>query len=135
VSDLCDATGLGDLRDAAGRVWALAPIGGGELGEILPIEGHLSNDNSGNLFAPWCDAPGESPGGGMTGSGLHVLDAFIRLSSRFEMLQRVAASLAGETHENSPETQPRLGVDPVDQRVEFQPLTGSERAGPAGPAD
>ncbi len=44
------------------------------------FEGHLSNENSGKLFAPWRDAPGESPGGGMTGSGLHVLDAFINLA-------------------------------------------------------
>ena len=32
------------------------------------FEGHLSNENSGKLFAPWRDAPGESPGGGMTGT-------------------------------------------------------------------
>jgi len=55
-------------------------VASGELGEILHIEGHLSNENSGKLFAPWRDAPGESPGGGMTGSGLHVLDAFINLA-------------------------------------------------------
>ena len=55
-------------------------VASGELGEILHIEGHLSNENSGKLFAPWRDAPGESPGGGMTGSGLHVLDAIIHLA-------------------------------------------------------
>lgn len=58
----------------------------GELGEILHIEGHLSNENSGKLFAPWRDSPGESPGGGMTGSGLHVLDAFINLAGPVKLV-------------------------------------------------
>ena len=52
----------------------------GDLGEILHIEGHFSNENS-NHVAPdsWRDHPEESPGGGMTGAGLHVLDSFISL--------------------------------------------------------
>ena len=52
----------------------------GALGEILHVEGHFSNENSNNV-APdsWRDHPEESPGGGMTGAGLHVLDSFISL--------------------------------------------------------
>ena len=52
----------------------------GELGEILHVEGHYSNENSGVNFSPWRDLPSESPGGGMTGAGLHILDALINLA-------------------------------------------------------
>lgn len=51
----------------------------GELGEILHIEGHYSNENSRSLFASWRNLPSEAPGGAMTGTALHVLDAFIHL--------------------------------------------------------
>ena len=49
----------------------------GELGQILHIEGHFSNEHSNNTAGTWRDSPAESPGGGMTGAGLHVLDAFV----------------------------------------------------------
>jgi predicted dehydrogenase len=49
----------------------------GELGEILHIEGHFSNEHSDNTAGTWRDSPAESPGGGMTGAGLHILDAFL----------------------------------------------------------
>lgn len=52
----------------------------GALGEILHVEGHFSNENSNNVVpGSWRDQPEESPGGGMTGAGLHVLDSFISL--------------------------------------------------------
>jgi predicted dehydrogenase len=51
----------------------------GELGTILHIEGHNSNENSQNVTAGWRLSPDESPGGGLTGAGLHVLDAFVSL--------------------------------------------------------
>ena len=49
----------------------------GALGEILHIEGHFSNEHSNNTAGTWRDSPAESPGGGMTGAGLHILDAFL----------------------------------------------------------
>jgi predicted dehydrogenase len=49
----------------------------GELGEILHVEGHFSNEHSNNTAGTWRDSPAESPGGGMTGAGLHILDAFL----------------------------------------------------------
>jgi predicted dehydrogenase len=73
--------GLGQQR----RFWpAVREIGrlmrAGELGEILHVEGHFSNENSNNVLPDsWRDHPDESPGGGMTGAGLHVLDAMIGL--------------------------------------------------------
>jgi predicted dehydrogenase len=54
-------------------------VTGGELGTILHIEGHNSNENSQNITAGWRLSPEESPGGGLTGAGLHVLDAFVSL--------------------------------------------------------
>jgi predicted dehydrogenase len=49
----------------------------GELGAILHIEGHNSNQNSETITAGWRLSPEESPGGGLTGAGMHVLDAFV----------------------------------------------------------
>lgn len=54
-------------------------VASGALGEILHIEGHYSNENSNNFFSAWRDLPSESPGGGMTGTGIHILDAFVSL--------------------------------------------------------
>jgi predicted dehydrogenase len=54
-------------------------VGSGELGAILHIEGHNSNENSQNVTSGWRLSPEESPGGGLTGAGLHVLDAFVSL--------------------------------------------------------
>jgi predicted dehydrogenase len=54
-------------------------VASGELGAILHIEGHNSNENSQNITAGWRLSPDESPGGGLTGAGLHVLDAFVSL--------------------------------------------------------
>jgi predicted dehydrogenase len=51
----------------------------GELGAILHIEGHNSNENSQSITAGWRLSPEQSPGGGLTGAGLHVLDAFVSL--------------------------------------------------------
>jgi len=51
----------------------------GVLGRVMHIEGHYSNENSGLHFSAWRDSPGESPGGGMTGTGIHLLDAFVGL--------------------------------------------------------
>jgi predicted dehydrogenase len=54
-------------------------VASGELGAILHIEGHNSNENSKTVTAGWRLSPQESPGGGLTGAGLHVLDAFVSL--------------------------------------------------------
>src|SRR4051795_4805557 len=54
-------------------------VAGGELGVILHIEGHNSNENSQNITAGWRLSEAESPGGGLTGAGLHVLDAFVSM--------------------------------------------------------
>jgi predicted dehydrogenase len=55
-------------------------VASGALGDILHIEGHFSNDHSTRVAGGWRDDPRESPGFGMTGAGLHVLDAFVNLA-------------------------------------------------------
>jgi predicted dehydrogenase len=55
-------------------------VDSGELGNILHIEAHFSNEHSTRVVGGgWRDDPRESPGGGMTGAGMHVLDALINL--------------------------------------------------------
>jgi predicted dehydrogenase len=52
----------------------------GALGTLMHIEGHYSNENSGMHFSAWRALPTESPGGGMTGTGMHLLDAFTSIA-------------------------------------------------------
>jgi predicted dehydrogenase len=54
-------------------------VDSGALGDIIHIEGHFSNEHSTRVSGGWRDDPRESPGAGMTGAGLHVLDAFVNL--------------------------------------------------------
>lgn len=54
-------------------------VSSGELGEVMHIEGHFSNEHSTRVAGGWRDDPAESPGAGMTGAGLHLLDAFVNL--------------------------------------------------------
>ena len=55
-------------------------VTGGVLGDILHIEGHFCNEHSTRVSGGWRDDPRQAPGGGMTGAGLHVLDAFVNLA-------------------------------------------------------
>ena len=59
----------------------------GELGQLLHIEANFSNEVSATMFAAWRDAPGESPAGGMTGTGIHALDAMIRMAGPVRRVQ------------------------------------------------
>jgi predicted dehydrogenase len=65
-------------------------VASGELGTILHIEGHNSNENSQKVTSGWRLSAEESPGGGLTGAGLHVLDAFV---SMLGPVRRVYAQL------------------------------------------
>jgi predicted dehydrogenase len=51
----------------------------GTLGRLLHVEGHISNQNSNNNFAAWRHDADESPAGGLTGTGVHMLDCFVNL--------------------------------------------------------
>jgi len=62
---------------AVGELLRLAK--NGELGEILHLEAHFSNEVAGT-FAEWRYSSEESPAGGMTGTGIHMLDALVALA-------------------------------------------------------
>lgn len=65
-------------------------LASGQLGTILHVEGHNSNENSQKITSGWRLSAEESPGGGLTGAGLHVLDAFV---SMLGPVERVYARL------------------------------------------
>jgi predicted dehydrogenase len=65
-------------------------LASGQLGTILHVEGHNSNENSQAITSGWRLSAEESPGGGLTGAGLHVLDAFVSMVGPVE---RVYAKL------------------------------------------
>jgi predicted dehydrogenase len=56
-------------------------VDSGALGTVLHIETHFSGNVAGR-YAPghWRIAPGESPAGGLAGSGIHQIDTIIHLA-------------------------------------------------------
>jgi predicted dehydrogenase len=98
AADMFDACRKANVALAVGhsrRFWpsmrALRDIvASGKLGTILHVEGHNSNENSNSVVAGWRLSPEESPGGGLTGAGLHILDAFV---SMIGPVRRVYAQL------------------------------------------
>jgi predicted dehydrogenase len=93
--DACRRHGVVLALGENNRFWPnmqemLRIVASGELGESMHIEGHASNENSGRFFGAWRHLAAESPGGGMTGAGIHVLDAFIHLMGP---VQSVSAQL------------------------------------------
>ena len=76
-------------------------IASGALGRIMHVEGHYSNEHSSKFFAPWRDLPAETPGAGMTGTGIHILDAFANIAGPAE---RITAQFISH----------REGADPRD---------------------
>jgi len=98
--DACRAAGVVLAVGHNRRFWpsmrALREVvASGELGTLLHIEGHNSNENSQAIAAGWRLSPEESPGGGLTGAGLHVLDAFV---SMLGPVRRVYAQLTSREH-------------------------------------
>jgi predicted dehydrogenase len=83
-------------------------VASGDLGSILHIEGHNSNENSQSVTAGWRLSPEESPGGGLTGAGLHVLDAFVSLLGP---VRRVYAQLNSREQGPPPLDTTLLAVD------------------------
>jgi predicted dehydrogenase len=63
----------------------------GELGRILHLEAHFSNEVAGT-FAEWRYSLEESPAGGMTGTGIHMLDALIGLGGPVRRVQTLLQS-------------------------------------------
>src|SRR5262249_36900739 len=88
--------GLGNSkRTFASMLELKRVVDAGTLGDVLHIEGHFTNEHSTRVKGGWRDDPRESPGAGMTGAGLHVLDAFgnlvgpiVRVDGRFDSQKR-----------------------------------------------
>ncbi len=100
-------------------------VADGELGDIVHLEGHFCNEHSTRVAGGWRDDPNEAPAGGLTGAGLHVIDAFVNLAGP---VRRVDA----RCFVHKPPPDPR---DAVAVLVEFESgatgTIGTVRAGPA----
>jgi predicted dehydrogenase len=60
-------------------------VADGVIGEVLHVEAHFSNEHSTRVVGGgWRDSEAESPGGGMTGAGLHLVDAMVNLAGPME---------------------------------------------------
>ena len=66
-------------------------VKGGELGEIVHLEAHFSNEVAGT-FTEWRYSEAESPAGGMTGTGIHLLDALIAMAGPVRRVQALLLS-------------------------------------------
>jgi predicted dehydrogenase len=63
----------------------------GALGRLLHLEAHFSNEVAAT-FSEWRYSPEESPAGGMTGTGVHMLDALIALAGPVRRVQALLLS-------------------------------------------
>ena len=66
-------------------------VKGGELGRVLHLEAHFSNQVAGT-FSEWRYSQEESPAGGMTGTGIHMLDALVALAGPVRRVQALLLS-------------------------------------------
>ena len=98
----------------------------GQIGEVLHIEAHFCNEHSTRVVAGgWRDDPNESPGGGLTGAGLHLIDALVSLGGP-------VAQVDARLFERKPPPDPR---DVIALQLDFRNggtgQLASVRAGPA----
>jgi predicted dehydrogenase len=63
----------------------------GELGRVIHLEAHFSNEVAGS-FSGWRFSAEESPAGGLTGTGIHMLDAVIELAGPVRRVQALLLS-------------------------------------------
>ncbi len=100
-------------------------VAAGIIGDVLHVEGHFCNEHSTRVKGGWRDDPRESPGGGMTGAGLHVLDAFVNLAGPI-------AAVDAKVFSQKPPPDPR---DAAAALVQFESgatgLLATVRAAPA----
>jgi len=98
--------GIGTDKRFFPAMAALAQIAAsGELGRLLHIEGNFSNEVAARQFSAWRDSPDESPAGGLTGTGIHVLDSFVHIAGP---VLRVTAQLL--SHRPPPDPLDTLSV-------------------------
>jgi len=112
--------GVGHLR----RFWPSMQrlkqvVNSGELGEVLHVEGHFSNEHSNSVVGGWRESPAESPGAGLTGAGLHIVDAFTFLIGR-------ALSVHAQVVERKP---PPAPLDSVSALYRLDAGSGRQASG------
>jgi len=83
--------GIGTDKRFFPAVGELLRLAKGELGQILHLEAHFSNEVAGT-FAEWRYSSEESPAGGMTGTGVHMLDALVALAGPVRRVQSLLLS-------------------------------------------
>src|SRR5580704_15452570 len=64
----------------------------GELGPLLHVEGNFSNEVAAG-FTAWRGSFEETPAGGMTGTGIHVLDSMMRIAGPVDRVHARLLSL------------------------------------------
>jgi hypothetical protein len=62
------------------RRFELPPASLGKTVQDYGIVGSQLNEHSARVQGGWRDDPRESPGGGMTGAGLRLIDAFVNIA-------------------------------------------------------
>lgn len=104
--------GLGTDRRFLPAIMDLkAMMENGELGRILQVEVQYSNDNmSKGVTGSWRKLPSEAPGAGMTGPGLHALDALVNLAGP-------VAKVSGNLRQPFGSEEP---LDAISLRLEFE---------------
>lgn len=70
-----------------------ARIDSGTLGELLHIEGQFAADMAG-AGGTWRDSREESPGGGMTSLGIHLVDTYVFLFGRVADVRALSRRIA-----------------------------------------
>lgn len=73
-------------------------VDSGVLGRLLHVEGHYSNENTGKHFSSWRTDPAEAPAAGLTGSGIHVLDALVSYAGPVRRVNAQVLSLQPQPH-------------------------------------
>ena len=73
-------------------------VDSGVLGRLLHVEGHYSNENTGKHFSSWRTHPAEAPAAGLTGSGIHVLDALVSYAGPARQVRAQVLSLQPQPH-------------------------------------
>jgi predicted dehydrogenase len=69
-------------------------VDSGVLGRIVHVEGHYSNENTGKHFSSWRTDPLEAPAAGLTGAGIHVLDALVSYAGPVRKLRSQVLTLS-----------------------------------------
>jgi predicted dehydrogenase len=73
--------GLGHDKRFWGSMHELRRVAAsGDLGDILHLEGHFSNESTRRYYEGWRGGGQDAPGGGLTATGIHILDAFVAVA-------------------------------------------------------